>query len=145
MSGVIPKIALGLVVLTAATALWVRFAPFAPEDWHVAPAAMPVGDYSGPNSYTAVRPLSVPAAEALSFADVAILDTPRTRLVAGGAGEGMATYETRSLIWGFPDYTTVFAREGTITFHGRARFGASDLGVNRKRIEGWLRDLNGHL
>ena len=47
----------------------------------------------------------------------------------------MITYVTRSALWGFPDYTTAIAqpddRGGTyLILHGRARYGASDLGVN---------------
>ncbi len=145
MSALLLKGLVVLAVLLLAAGVWVRLAPVDVARWHLAPAVLPVGEYSGANSHTVVRQLSVPAVEALSFADVAILDTPRTLRIAGEPGVGMATYETRSLIWGFPDYTTVVAGEGTITFHGRARFGQSDLGVNRKRIEAWIRELNGHL
>ncbi len=73
-------------------------------------------------------------------------ETARTSRIAGSIEEGRITYVTRSAFWGFPDYTTVAAVPvdgGTsVAILGRARFGRSDLGVNRKRIEGWLDALS---
>jgi uncharacterized protein (DUF1499 family) len=78
--------------------------------------------------------------------DAIALAEPRTRRLAGGAAEGRITYESRSLLWGFPDYTTVaVVREGGASVPvllGRARFGRGDLGVNRARIERWLKRLD---
>ncbi len=45
---------------------------------------------------------------------------------------------TRSAVWGFPDYTTVEQRDGKLMIYARSRFGSSDLGVNGKRVAGWL-------
>ena len=77
----------------------------------------------------------------MSRLDRIIRDTPRTVVLAGTPEEGMITYITRSRLWGFPDYTTVEARPGMIVIHGRLRFGSSDVGVNRARIDGWLATL----
>ena len=52
-------------------------------------------------------------------------------------------------MWGFPDYTTVsilpagtFDNAGPLLMiDGRLRFGRSDLGVNKARIERWLTAL----
>jgi len=56
-------------------------------------------------------------------------------------GAGRITYVTRSRLWGFPDYTTVQVIPGaagaTLALHARARFGQSDVGVNRARVERW--------
>lgn len=71
--------------------------------------------------------------------DDIIRETPRTRIVAGSVEQGMVTYETRSAMFGFPDYTTVRRNGSRIEIFGRLRFGASDLGVNAARIEGWLK------
>ena len=69
------------------------------------------------------------------------LATPRTRLIAGSAEEGLLTFQTRSLLWGFPDYTTASVTDGTLVIYGRLRFGRSDIGVNKARILGWLASL----
>ena len=55
--------------------------------------------------------------------------------------EVMITYVTRSRLIGFPDYTTVEAKDGMVTVFARLRFGRSDLGVNRRRVEGWIKAL----
>ena len=52
-----------------------------------------------------------------------ILETRRTRVFAGSVDERMVTYVTRSLVFGFPDYTTVEHVEGRIEIFGRQRFG----------------------
>lgn len=73
------------------------------------------------------------------------LATPRTKILAGSVEDGMVTYVTRSLGFGFPDYTTVRAvAEGAgsrLTIYGRLRFGKSDFGVNKQRINDWLQAL----
>ena len=55
------------------------------------------------------------------------------------------TYVTRSALWGFPDYTSVkVVPDGAgsvVTIFARARFGESDIGVNRARVERWLSQL----
>ncbi|MFV0491869.1 MAG: DUF1499 domain-containing protein [Pseudorhodobacter sp.] len=91
----------------------------------------------------------------IDMAPVAALDrlasiaaaTPRTRTIAGSPAEGRVTWETRSLIWGFPDYTTAEAHEdgagARLDLHARSRFGRSDFGVNGARLRSWLRELAG--
>jgi uncharacterized protein (DUF1499 family) len=68
--------------------------------------------------------------------------TPRTRRIAGSLEEGMITWETRSRLWAFPDYTTARARaEGGQTLldiTARSRFGQYDYGVNAARLRAWL-------
>ena len=55
---------------------------------------------------------------------------------------------SRSLIrvFGFPDYITVntidAGKGATLAIWGRPRFGAFDLGTNRKRIVRWLKRLD---
>lgn len=116
--------------------LWVRLAPSDPARWHVS-----VGD-AGNRDFAGAVIRSIPAGPGdMSRLDSIIRDTPRTTLLAGTPEEGMVTYITRSRLWGFPDYTTVEARPGAIVIHGRLRFGSSDLGVNRARVEGWLAAL----
>lgn len=55
------------------------------------------------------------------------------------------TYITRTAIMGFPDYTTVMiepAGDGAaLLAFARARFGHSDLGNNRARLQAWIAAL----
>lgn len=133
-----------LLALAVAGDLYVRFAPADPERWHVRPE-MPEpgpGDWPETGGFRAARIVDGNPPAVLAAFDAIARATTRTRRIAGSPEEGMVTYETRSLLWGFPDYTTVAAEPaGTGTrllVHGRLRFGQSDMGVNRARIEGWL-------
>ncbi|MEL6267324.1 MAG: DUF1499 domain-containing protein, partial [Pseudomonadota bacterium] len=59
-------------------------------------------------------------------------------VVAGSAAEGFVTYVQTSRIVGFPDYVSARTVEGGIAVWSRSRYGYSDLGVNRARVEDWL-------
>lgn len=57
-----------------------------------------------------------------------------------------ATFVTRTRLMGYPDYTSIKVVKTSPTtsqmmMFGRARFGYSDLGVNKQRILGWLAAL----
>ncbi len=138
-----------LVLLFLAGTAWVRLAPSDPARWHVDPAAAETGagrfvvrpeggDIAGPV-------LPMPPAEALAALDAVARATPRTQVLAGSVEEGRITYVTRSLLWGFPDYTTVEAVpvEGgaRLVIFARLRFGESDMGVNAARVRGWLEQV----
>ena len=132
--------------LAAGAAVYVRRAPLDVTALHVMPAPRAAGDYSDVGGFTAIRPaLSGPSAlETLS--DV-IANTPRTDLLAESAE--MKTFVTRSRIFGFPDITTVWVIHGRggheIGIYGRLVYGKSDLGVNKRRIAGWLDEAVGNL
>lgn len=142
------RIALAIIVLAVlGLAAWVRLAPSDPGRWHVDPvAAQPPGAggwKAGPAPADAEGPVFAAAPEEVLTALDAVADeTPRTRRLAGSPEEGRITYVTRSRLWGFPDYTTVAAAQvegGTqLTVLARLRFGGSDLGVNRARVEDWI-------
>lgn len=137
------RLALAVLVLAVAGfAAYVRLAPSDPARWHQRPPDAPgaPGEVEGPGSFLAVRQVADPAA-ALAAADAAIRATPRTRVIAGSPAEGMVTYRTRSRLWGFPDYTTVWTEGDRIGFWGRLRFGGGDMGVNAARVRGWLATL----
>lgn len=115
------------------------------ERWHIDPRTAQPEDK--PNSYLvadydAVRvPLS--PTDALARVDAMALAEPRTsRLEANGT---MATYVQRSALFGFPDYISVHAEpdgDGSrLSFFSRSRYGYSDMGVNKARVERWLADL----
>ena len=80
-------------------------------------------------------------AEVMSALDRIILATPRTELLAGSVSDGRVTYVTRSKWMGFPDYTTLQLNDGSVELYARSRFGQSDMGVNKARVEGWLAQL----
>jgi hypothetical protein len=140
---------------------FVRLAPTDAATWHTDPAlAAPAGEATPavlwPPGTDAVIPqgggafarILMPGGapvEALSRLDTVALASPRTIRLAGSADEGRITWETRSALWGFPDYTTAEATatpEGTrIDIVARQRFGKSDLGVNAARLATWLAAL----
>lgn len=131
------RVAMGIWValLLAVIALgYVRLVPGDPAVWHRPPGVSEDTDLKG-----GVK-RRVPAGPgALARLDAIIRATPRTRVLAGSVAEGMITYVTRSRVFGFPDYTTVQQQGQMLKIYGRLRFGRSDLGVNRARVEGWLR------
>lgn len=130
----------GLLLALALMAGWVRLAPVDVARWHRWDQPdRPPGHYPAEGSHLAVLETDRAAFEALL---AVIAATPRTRRIAGSAAEGMVTWETRSRIWGFPDYATVRYRDGPgqgeLAIHARLRFGRGDMGVNRARIDAWL-------
>ena len=130
-----------MALLLLALMVYVRFAPTDVARWHQIRAVDQPGDRAGPASFTAVRRVTAPADAVLVAIEQRALATPRTRRLAGGADEGMITFQTRSLLWGFPDYTTVSVQGDLVVLFGRLRFGRSDLGVNKARIQSWLKAL----
>lgn len=126
-----------LVLLMA----YIRLAPTNTARWHQLPDVTGPGDTSEEGGFLAVRRITAPAAEVLKAVEQRALATPRTRLLRGSVDEGMMTFQTRSLIMGFPDHTTVAVRGDLLVIYGRLRFGRSDLGVNRARIADWLDTL----
>ncbi|KJZ20263.1 DUF1499 domain-containing protein [Loktanella sp. S4079] len=130
-----------LVVVAAVFAIYVRAAPVRPADWHVVPAFTEPGDYPRATGFIALRKLRATGADALRAIDTAAAATPRTKLIAGSLQEGMLTYETRTRFMAFPDYTTVAVDDDMIAISARLRFGKSDFGVNKARVQSWLQAL----
>ena len=124
------------IVIAAAVllALYVRFAPSDAGRFHVSGAVQSDADLEG--GVKRILP-GVTLAELDQIAQ----QTPRTKVLAGSVDDGRITYVTRSRLFGFPDYTTVEAKDGMVTVYARLRFGRSDLGVNRRRVEGWIKAL----
>ncbi|MEL7257464.1 MAG: DUF1499 domain-containing protein [Pseudomonadota bacterium] len=124
------------MVALVGVGLYARMAPSDVARWHVLPEELPPEDAAG----QAVRVIEA-GPDTFSRLDEIILDTPRTEVLAGSVEDGMRTYITRSALFGFPDYTTVAQKDGQITLFGRLRFGKYDMGVNAKRLDGWLSEL----
>lgn len=145
-----------LLVATAAGAAWVRLAPDDPALWHVDPLS---GASTGrPNEARILPPgaagegiaspvfAMTPEALMRRFDAAALADARVTRLA--GAPEALfATYVQRSAIFGWPDYVSVRAVEAeggaALAVWSRSRYGYSDMGVNRARVERWLAATSG--
>ena len=122
-----------IVLIVLGGLAWIRFAPSDPAVWHVDPMVSADQDLAN-----GVR-RRIPAGEdSFRKLDRIILATPRTEMLAGGVEEGRATYVTRTRWMGFPDYTTVQQSDDALELYARSRFGQSDLGVNKARVESWL-------
>ncbi len=131
----------------AAMAAYVRFAPVDPDRWHIdlGPLARDLGDQPAremraDRNSASIRLEGDPAQLVAQLArlDEIALGTARTRRIAGDPSEGWVTWETRSLIFGFPDYTTAQIVEGNLVLFARSRFGRGDRGVNAARLKDWL-------
>lgn len=127
-------IALGLILAIGVIGLLVRLAPTDADRWHRKSQINADEDaIYGVRRY-------LPAGDQEMFArmyDLA-MTTKRTRLIAGSQEAGFVTFETRSLVFGFPDYTTIWLEEDGIRIFARLRYGRSDLGVNRRRVDNWI-------
>ncbi|WP_113913281.1 DUF1499 domain-containing protein [Roseovarius dicentrarchi] len=126
-------IALLLLVGAVCGLAWIRLAPDDVARWHHVPEAVTTRDMDG----GVIR--IVPGA--LAELNPIIRQTPRTRLLAGSVQSGMVTYITRSKLFGFPDYTTVAQRGDDLILYARLRYGKSDMGVNKARVDHWLSEL----
>jgi hypothetical protein len=141
----------GLVLAIAALGAmaYVRLAPTDPADWN-ASTAIYTWDHGG--AWDQIVPMMAGAtlrlsdtkgspADLLSRLDTIAMATPRTIRLAGSPTDGRITWETRSLIWGFPDYTTAEIRADGLYIFARQRFGIKDFGVNPARLSDWLAQL----
>ena len=67
--------------------------------------------------------------------------------MAGSLDDLWITYVQRSMVFGFPDYISVRAVEvedgSALIIWSRSRYGHSDLGANKRRIDGWLKQIGG--
>lgn len=126
-----------VILIVVAGLAWIRLAPSDPAVWHVDPKVTADQDLAG-----GVR-RRIPATEdTFAQLDRIILATPRTEVLAGSVEDGKITYITRSKWMGFPDYTTVMRNETVLELFARLRFGQSDTGVNKARVDGWLERLD---
>ena len=135
-----------VLVAIVAAAAYVRLAPSDPARWHTEPDPVAITDCTRltttPDGARVSCLHDLDPAALLARLDSIALATPRTTRLAGSAESGRITWVTRSLLWGFPDYTTAQATltpQGTrLDVHARLRFGRSDLGVNAARLGAWL-------
>ncbi|SFB78945.1 DUF1499 domain-containing protein [Tropicimonas isoalkanivorans] len=140
---------LAILAVAAFALLYFRLAPSDPARWHVDPRTGRPGDGRFtvlPEGGDIEGPVfgADPQAVLGQFDSIAVGST-RTSRLAGSVADGRVTYVSRSLLFGFPDYTTVEAvpeGQGTrLLIFARARYGKGDMGVNRRRVSGWLEAL----
>lgn len=152
------KYALLLIVVAAVGLLaYVRFAPLDAATWHVDPLTAPTP--ATPNSWRIAAPGQDPGAagqaspvyraspaELMAAFQKVALSQPHAELLAGSGEEGFVTFVQRTPLVRYPDYVSVRAvdlGDGTsaLAVLSRSRFGQSDLGVNKARMEAWLKEL----
>ena len=127
-----------ILFLVVAMLAWVRLAPSNPARWHQPPQIAADKDFrSGAARLVETGP------DGLARLDAIAMGTPRTTRLAGSVEDGMVTWITRSRLIGFPDYTTAQQEGEQLKIFARQRFGRSDLGVNRARLQRWLGALQG--
>jgi hypothetical protein len=129
-------IAWGVCLIVLALMAYVRLAPIDPAVWHQ--PIDEVADSDRPNG--AVRIIAGGAGRLDQLND-RMLALSRTHLIAGSVENGRMTYVTRSKVFGFPDFTTIEASGDQIRLFARLKYGKSDLGVNRARLEGLIAGL----
>jgi uncharacterized protein (DUF1499 family) len=131
------KMVFGLIVgLFVVLGAYIRLAPSDPAKWHVAPVGEADNDMKG-----GVLRVVKTGPDGLARLDDIARGAPRTTVISGSVDEGMITYVTRTKVVGFPDYTTAQQDGDTLRIYSRLRFGRSDFGVNKARVDGWLAAL----
>ena len=118
---------------------FVRFAPVEVAEWHIDLAAR--GDLrfsAGQGVVVLDNGAYVLADMSLAKLEIAARATLRNRQIAGSLAEGRITWETRTRVWGFADYTTAQQSELGLMIYARSRFGPRDYGVNAARLAAWI-------
>lgn len=144
------RFAILILIVLAGGMAFVRLAPTNPALWHIAldPRPQEIATPS-PDTVTtlpngAYGDLIVAPDQSqalLAKLDSIALAGPRTQRIAGSAETGRITWVTRSLIWGFPDFTTAESTPQGVTIFARQRFGSGDWGVNAARLTTWIDQL----
>lgn len=148
--------ALALIVVAVITAaVFFRVAPIVPEDWHVDPVTVVRPDKDNyyllrPQDGHGPAPVFESQPERLSAEIQQMVSAlPRSEVIAGSAAERHFTVVVRSQVMGFPDFVTVKVIEAeagaALVVFSRSRYGYSDLGVNKARVEAWVQELEQRL
>ena len=142
------------LLFAGAIALFIRFGAMVPGRWHLDPqTALRSGR---PNDWLVTPHGAVVTGEATAgIYDLpmeslcgllveAALAEPRSQILAGDTMLGFVTLVQRSAWMGYPDAVTIMtlpvslsekAPTSTLTIFSRARYGHSDFGTNRARVE----------
>jgi len=148
----------GTLIALTVGCMMIRTADHDPARWHVDPltaarTGKPNDFLAAPEGMAAAKvdrtlgPLGADPASLMARLHAVALAETRVEVVAGAPDDLFVTYVQRSAVFGFPDYVSVRAvvlGEGaSLAIWSRARYGHSDLGVNRARVERWLAALEG--
>ncbi|MFK7753098.1 MAG: DUF1499 domain-containing protein [Sedimentitalea sp.] len=118
-----------ILAIAVGFTIYVRAAPSQVERWHV------------PLTFSEDKTFKR-GVQRVVRGDLAALDhiimASGAMVLDGSVEDGHVTYISRSKVVGFPDYTTVVEEDGTLRIYARLRFGRSDLGVNRARVDRWI-------
>ena len=146
-------LAIALAVIAALGLLaWIRLAPVDVATWHAPlPTDSHILDGACADAVTLITArgggqsscsLSDPPQQVLARLDAVAMATPRTIRIAGSPDQGRITWETRSKLMGYPDYTTAQVTDTSgmtrLDIIARQRFGLGDAGVNAARLKDWL-------
>ena len=134
------------ILLIAAAIVLARFIPVDTEPFHEDPAE-PDARRSEVRLIGRDAPRFPGEADAVleAFSEIALRDWG-VHIVQGSVDEGMITFVARSKVFGFRDFITVKAVDeaGGVTklsVFARPRFNVYDWGVNQKRLDRWLGEL----
>ncbi len=147
-----------LLLLVLGAGIFVRTASHDPAVWHVDPlvAANPetpnfhrvAPPGTAADATTSVSPVfRASPAELAQSVDRFAMAQPLVERVGGSPEEGFVTYVQRTPMVRYPDYISVKVvdlGDGTsaLAILSRSRFGKSDLGVNKARMESWLAGID---
>lgn len=100
-----------------------------------------------PDEASPIFPVPLPQLKAAWFS--VIEEMPRTKLIASDSSDQFQ-FEQRSQFFNFPDLITVRfmalpAGHSTLAVYSKSVYGYSDLGVNRKRVQTWIKLLRERL
>ena len=120
---------------------YIRFAPNNPKKWHVNPSS---AETTGkPNEFRLANDSAliydISALELSKLVGEFIESQEHGKILAQSTDKTHTTYIQRSKLIGYPDYISVEItakgnNQSKIEILSRSRFGYSDLGVNKKRI-----------
>lgn len=127
------KILIVILVAFVLACAFVRFAPSDVQKWHKRLDVSADKDFAK----GVIRIVENSADQFSTLVGIA-LATPRTTQLAGSANDGMATFVTRTRIFGFPDYSTIWTDGDDLVIYARLRFGTNDSGVNELRTLKWI-------
>jgi len=135
------NILLIIVLLVVGLLAYIRLAPHDNARWHRGAPEASLGETTLDGGYIWRADVGADGPAKLAKLDQIIRNEPRTELLTGSVQDGQLTYVTRSKVMGFPDYATVTLEDGVLEIYSRLRFGKSDMGVNAKRVKGWVAQL----
>lgn len=139
------QVLLVALALAAGLVLLIRIAPMPPARWHVDPETAPRP--ATPNAYllrdqagdAPAHISDLSPSDAARALDRILRAMPHTTRIAGDLATGHATYVARTALMRFPDAVSIkltpLASGTRIAIFSRSRFGHSDLGANRARVE----------